>query len=44
VQDNGSKEHDPVIGPAVAAGPDLPPEPAPEAPPEATSGLPPVAP
>lgn len=44
VQDNGSKEHDPVIGPVIAAGPDLPREPAPEAPPEATSGLPPAAP
>jgi UDP-GlcNAc:undecaprenyl-phosphate GlcNAc-1-phosphate transferase len=44
VQDNGSKEHDPLIGPAIAAGPDLPREPAPEAPPEATSGLPPAAP
>ena len=44
VQDNGSKEHGPVIGPAIAAGPDLPREPAPEASPEATSDLPTAAP
>jgi UDP-GlcNAc:undecaprenyl-phosphate GlcNAc-1-phosphate transferase len=42
-QDNGSKGHEPIIGPALAAGPDRPREPAPEGPPDATSGLPPAA-
>jgi len=42
-QDNGSKRHEPVMGPVVAAGPDRPREPAPGRPPDATGGLPPAA-
>ena len=45
VQDNGSKHHEPVIGPSLAAEPGRPRrDPAPEGPPDATSGLPPAAP
>jgi hypothetical protein len=44
VQDNGSKHHEPVIGPSLTAEPDRPRDPAPEGPPDATSGLPPAAP
>jgi UDP-GlcNAc:undecaprenyl-phosphate GlcNAc-1-phosphate transferase len=43
-QDNGSKQHEPVIGPSLAAERGRPRDPAPEGPPDATSGLPPAAP